>query len=88
MGDMGDFWRDVKAAQKEKRAQNLAQSTELLKEHGVSFESKNFGVHLVVNGGTHGPIDFWPSTGLWIVRSSGKRTRGVKRLLKFIEEKG
>lgn len=85
MGDMGDVfndWREQKAA---KRASNTEQSTTLLKRAGIFFDSKNGGTHLVVWAGND-DIDFWPSTGLWIVRGGdGKRRRGVRKLIEYVE---
>lgn len=66
-----------------KTARNRASSTRLLAESGVQFEAKNGGAHLVVKH-HQSYIDFWPGTGLWIVRGSTKRNRGVLRLLRFL----
>lgn len=77
---MSDYWNDIRAARQEKRADNRAQSAELLRKAGVAFEAKNGGAHLIVTalGKT---IDFWPGTGLWIVRGQSRQRRGVKRLI-------
>jgi hypothetical protein len=85
MGDIGDFWRDVNAARQEKRASNRASSPDLLREAGISFESKNGGAHLIVKVRGH-TIDFWPGTGLWIMRGSTKRHGGVRKLIAFVKE--
>lgn len=69
---------------KKKRGSNRDTSAQILKESGLKFESKNDGAHLIVTG--HGAVaDFWPGTGKYIVRGSGKYKRGVFNLLK---EKG
>lgn len=71
---------EVFAAQREqsrdKRRQNLRQSTELLRQRGVKFEAKNNGVHLIVRHGAR-VFDFWPSTGKWIERD---RVAAVQRM--------
>ena len=76
MGDMGDYWRDVRPAMKEesqrRRSSNRESSSRLLTEAGISFESKNEGSHLIVSG-QGAVVDFWPGTGLWIVRGSKER---------------
>lgn len=84
---MGDFWRDVKAARQEKRADNRAASADLLRSAGIPFESKNNGAHLIVSamGKT---IDFWPGTGLWMVRGERKQYRGVRRLISSCTPQG
>lgn len=78
---LSDYWRDVKAASQEKRAGNRMSSAEILKSKGIAFESKSFGVHLIVRhaGKT---VDFWPGTGKWIIRGGPSRGCGVKNLLR------
>lgn len=78
--DMGDFWRDVKAARQVKRASNRVDSAAMLFASGIKFETKNQGAHLIVRalGLT---VDFWPGTGLWIVRNPKREGRGVQRLI-------
>lgn len=84
MGDMGEFFNDMRKAKKEKRASNTEQSTELLKKHKIGFQSKNGGAHLVVTAGNY-DVDFWPSTGLWIIRGEKKRHGGVRNLIDFFK---
>lgn len=84
MGDMGDYWRDVTPGMKERsqqrRADNRESSAKMLAAAGLAFEVKNDGAHLIVkaNGRT---VDFWPGTGLWVVRGTNERRRGVRRLI-------
>ena len=80
--ETGELWREHKKARQAKRADNLRKSTELLTENGIWFESKNDGIHLIV--GTDNKVDFWPSTGKWIVRA-GKSGRGVMNLVKYMK---
>lgn len=81
MDDMGDYWRGMAEASKHKRAANRANSADLLRQAGVEFESKNGGAHLVVYG-VDRTFDFWPGTGLWVVRHSSDKRRGVRGLIK------
>lgn len=78
--DMSDFWRDVRAAHQQKRANNRIDNAAMLLAAGLKFETKNFGAHLVVRalGRT---VDFWPGTGLWIVRNTKLQGRGVQHLI-------
>lgn len=82
---MADFWRDVKPAMQEasqqRRASNRDNSAALLRANGVQFESKNGGAHLVVRDGIGRIFDFWPGTGLWQLRGTPQRWRGVHSLL-------
>lgn len=84
MGDMGEFWADMKPvlkeASKERRRNNRENSADLLRQKGVEFESKNHGAHLIVEGRCC-LIDFWPGTGKFITRN-GRKGRGVRNLIK------
>lgn len=85
--DMGDFWRDVREAHQAKRAQNREDSAAMLLKAGLKFETKNLGAHLIVRalGLT---VDFWPGTGLWIVRKPKREGRGVQRLIDALTPSG
>ena len=80
MGDMGEMFNDLKKHTKAKKRNNLEYSTKMLEDAGIPFIKKNGGVHLIVDGA----FDFWPSTGLFINRSTQKQGRGVKNLLKAL----
>lgn len=92
MGDMGDFWADVKPAMKErsrqKRAENREQSARMLVEAGIQFQSKNDGAHLIVTGYKGHVYDFWPGTGLWRMRGSPRDHRGVRSLIRAVQQSG
>ena len=74
----------VRKQRQEKRNHNKEQSTNLLKQAEISFESKNSGNHLIILSTPK--IDFYPSTGLWRVRGENRNRRGVKNLLKYLSE--
>lgn len=80
MGDMGDMFNAWRKVKKEKKQSNLEQSTSILEQSKFDFESRNGGVHLIVYA-VNEIIDYWPSTGKWIVRSNKKTARGIKQLL-------
>ena len=86
--EVNEMWREIRKERREKKRNNRKSSTDILLENGIKFESKNNGVHLVIdtsNRRTRGKIiDFWPSTGKWIVRN-GKKGRGIRRLLELME---
>lgn len=79
--EVSEMWRDYKSARQQKRRSNLKFSTDLLDRHSVRYVKHNGGIHLVIEG-KHGPIDFWPSTGLYKERSTGRKLRGIVRLLR------
>ncbi|SEF90191.1 hypothetical protein [Marinobacterium lutimaris] len=70
----------------QKRSNNRQSSAVMLAQHGIEFESKNGGAHLILQG-VNGLIDFWPGPGKWIVRSEQRERFGVKRLIEAIEAK-
>jgi hypothetical protein len=62
-----------------RRRSNTESSTLILKENEICFTSKNNGVHLIVED-----FDFYPSTGLFINRTTKERGRGIFNLLKLL----
>ena len=86
MGDTGDDYRALDAHKKVKKLNNIADSTNLLIIEGINFESKNNGTHLIVTDLKGNIIDFWPSTGKWIIRG-GKTSRGVLNLIRHIKRR-
>lgn len=74
-----DAYKEAKEDRRNKRLRNLEFSTKMLTDNGVKFESKNGGIHLIIN---HKNIiaDFWPSTGKFQIRGKGY-SRGVRNLL-------
>lgn len=91
MGDMGEFWADVKPALKQrsqdKRASNRKSSADLLAARGVEFTKNNGGAHLIVTAGDH-LVDFWPGTGKWTTRGFRFTVvgRGVQGLIRHLEQ--
>lgn len=85
MSDMGDDFRAYKAANKMKKAENLASSLKLLEDNGIEYTTSNGGIHCMIT--THkGIIDFWPSTGLWIKRwIKNDQKRGVWPLIRAVK---
>lgn len=85
MSDMGDDFNALKKMRQEKRAGNRYDSAAILSRAGIMFESKNMGAHLIVLAGRQ-EVDFWPGTGLWIVRGETARRRGVRKLVEYVEK--
>lgn len=78
-------WASIAEAGKERRAKNRVSSRQVLTDAGIAFEEKNIGAHLIV---THEKVtvDFWPGTGLWHVRHSSKKGRGVFGLVRHLQK--
>lgn len=85
MSEIGEMWAEHREASIAKRAANRATSADTLRGKGVCFSDHNNGAHLVITGvgATRLPntIDFWPGTGLWMVRNTRTKRRGVAQLL-------
>ncbi|WP_440984955.1 hypothetical protein ACQHIH_16215 [Xanthomonas sontii] len=85
MSDMGELFSAMREIGRERRASNRETSPQVLQQHGVQFEVKNDGAHLVVRHA--GKVaDLWPGTGKYRVRRPGgkgeKYRRGVFNLLR------
>lgn len=59
--------------------------TQLLRGAGIQFQRKN-DAHLIVYGIGH-TFDLWTETGIWSMRGSTQKHRGVRSLIKFINPK-
>lgn len=83
--EISDYWRAVRAASQVKRGDNRAIAPDKLTQSGIRFTSKNDGAHLIVYAGNVA-VDFWPGTGLWIVRGGNNRRRGIRKLIRFCNQ--
>jgi hypothetical protein len=86
--DIGETFKDLRQASQNKREHNRRYSTKLLSSKRVKFKVVNNGYHLIIEELSEHPIDFWPSTGLWKVRSTNEKNRGIKSLLEYLEAHG
>ena len=85
---MSEFAEDMKAYReysRDKKERNLAYSTALLMENGIQFESRNDGLHLLIET-AKGRVNFFPSTGLYNGALSGRGVKNLLKELKGIEE--
>ena len=85
MGDMGELFNAHREESQARRASHRETTPELLRQHGVAFDTKNDGAHLVVRHA--GKVaDLWPGTGKYRVRRPGgngeQYRRGVFNLLR------
>ncbi len=86
MGDMGEVFNHWRTIKQEKKRSNLASSTRLLETNGIPVTVHNGGIHLVLSKGDQ-TIDFWPSTGLWWIRGTSNKRRGVQRLIAYMKQR-
>ena len=88
-----DLWAALKQYAKSKRCDMLQHSLAQLAGASISFTTHNNGAHLKLecyakNRTGKLVVDFWPSTGLWIVQASDPplRQRSVEKLITFINK--
>ena len=86
MSEMAEIWGDLRAMRQAKKRSNLAASTQMLLDSGIQFVTHNGGIHLTINKGSE-VIDYWPSTGLWWIRGTSNKRRGIARLLTYMKAK-
>ena len=79
--EIAEMFKEHKEERRIKKQSNLEYSTELLRANGIKFESKNNGIHLIVQG-KDCKIHFWPSTGKYSA-ISGEYGRGVRNVIKL-----
>lgn len=85
MSEIGETFAALKEVSRAKRAANVLSSAELLAQAGIAFTDLNDdGIHLRLLVGRQ-LIDFWPSTGRWMLKGSPRKHRGVKSLIAFIK---
>lgn len=88
MGEIGEYWRDMKEARREKRAEFEA-SVGMPTEKFYAQQVSDAGFKIVQLSEHHyrvGDFDFWPSTGKFMNRKTKRLGRGVSRLLALLSE--
>lgn len=87
MGDMGDYWKDVKPFLKERskkrKAAHLEYAAKMLDRNGVAYQRRNEGLHFMVDS-QKGTIDYYPTTGVWRPRNGDRGGRGIAGLLRYM----
>ena len=81
MSEIGDAFKGYIQVCREKKQRNKEYSTALLVKRGIKFESRNDGVHLMIET-AQGRVNFYPSTGLY---NGALQGRGVFNLLKELK---
>jgi hypothetical protein len=84
MGDMGEIFNSMREEKQKKRRSNTAYSTRQLQDEGIEFVSCNGGIHLQLAKGNQA-IDYWPSTGLWWIRGTRNKRRGIAKLISYMK---
>lgn len=84
MSEIGDDFAEINERQRQKRASNTEQSTTMLQAAGIAFRSFNGGVHLQIEVRGQS-VNFWPSTGLYMVSDDPRKRRGIRNLIRFVK---
>jgi hypothetical protein len=75
MGDMIEMYQELRQADSLRRAEKRESAPDQLRAHGISFEERNLGAHIIINNDGR-LVDYWPGTGKWISRAADKKERG------------
>ena len=79
MGDMGDFWRDVKQASREHKGRVMPERVaeiRALRERGYRVEELNAGIQFRING----TLDLYPVHRRWHFIPANSRGRYIRAL--------
>jgi len=82
MSDLGDLFREWKKESQAKKASNAEQSLAWLERMQIPFKVLSYNNHHTLVADR---IDFWPSTGKWRERGTGRQGRGVRRLMDYLK---
>ena len=82
MGDMGEVFRDMRKATKQRKERNLSKNMGFLNSKRIDYEVFNQGYHVRVFspfGKYELKVEFYPSTNKWVFR--GKTYHGTAKHL-------
>lgn len=89
MGDMVELFKDVKALRQQEKQAAAAKRLSELPAQMAEIARLGFKVRRMGPDGPHlridGDIDFWPSTGRWIITKGGGRGMGYAKLLRVLQ---
>lgn len=81
--EIAETFKEIRKNKQQKRIKNKEHSTKTIQRLNVPYELKNDGLHIIITLPKL-TIDFWPSTGKWIVRNKPIQSRGIRKLMQFI----
>jgi hypothetical protein len=87
MGDMGEYWRDVKPILKERRQQHVDRMGKSANRNvdKLGYPYTHYpNNHQFAIQTPKGVVDYWGTTGTWIDRATRTRGRGLAGLRRFI----
>lgn len=88
MGDMGEYWRDVKPILKERREKHVKRmgtsANRNIEKLGYPYTHHESNHQFAIET-PKGIVDYWGTTGTWIDRKTKKRGKGLHGLRKHLE---
>jgi hypothetical protein len=96
MGDMGDFWRDIResrSAFKRERAQSKAAFIEEVRQRSNAYGFVGAGVRFLFEvrderGFFVHKFDYWPQSGKWCEVNAQRYRSGERSLMRRLDELG
>lgn len=85
MSDASEEYKALRLESQCRRAEHRAHAIAVLTNRGYHFETRNDGVHLIVEAAL-GKIDYWPGTGLWKCRYGTQQGRGIASVLQHLSK--
>ena len=82
--DWTEYRQGMKEESQNRRKKHRDTAPEILDKHCVSWEKFNGGIHLLVFS-SFDDYDFWPGTGRFKSRKTGKSGRGIFNLIKLVK---
>lgn len=85
MGEMGEVWREVRAARKEENRKRWDDALLALDAAGLSYCTPTAGCITV----SQNPdvVDFWPSSGKWRLRGATRNLHGLNELVHWFKSR-
>jgi hypothetical protein len=83
MGDEGELWRDVKAANQRKRQERYNRNMHEINQSGIAFRVSGSAI---LYRDPEGTAEFWPTKGKWRLRGSTYQGDALE-LLGWIRER-
>lgn len=83
---MGEFYAGLRQERQERGAERRDHAPRVLAEEGVNIARiENNGAHIIIHHAAQ-HVDFWPASGLWIVRETKERRRGLWPLIRHCQK--
>ena len=87
MNETTEMWKELRKSRQKYRAKMKVVNTAIIRRSWLPFEVLNNGETITFRVANHPKVDFFPSTGTWIVCGRNKKYRGgAKNFLNWYEK--